>query len=141
MYPEISGQEKNTAEIITEFVGRHNPTSLDNEIAGHGILVSYDFREKGPSIVIRCDMDALPINETTHLDYKSQNNGVAHKCGHDGHMAIAAGLAPWLNKQNFNRGKVVLLFQPAEETAVGAKAMLEEQVVKDLRPDYVIRPA
>lgn len=138
MYPDLSGQEEKTAYILYEFLSKYNPTGIIKNLGGYGMLVTYEFAKEGPVIVIRCDLDALPINETTELKYKSKNAGVSHKCGHDGHMAITAGLAPWLSEQKFKKGKVVLLFQPAEETAVGAKAVLEERVFQDLNPDYII---
>jgi len=135
--PELSGEEYETAERIEAFIQKHNPDSLLKNIGGYGLIAVYEFGADGPAIIIRCDLDALPIDENTPFKYKSLNKGVSHKCGHDGHMAMVAGLAPWLADTKFKNGKVILLFQPAEETGSGAKAMLESDIIKDLNPDYV----
>lgn len=137
-YPELSGREKETAQRIIGFFNKYSPDKIESNIGGYGLISSYEFSADGPTIVIRCDLDALPIQEYTALKYRSLNKGVSHKCGHDGHMAIVAGLAPWLSERHFKKGKVHLLFQPAEETGSGALAMLENNVLKKLNPDYVI---
>ncbi|MEA3458296.1 MAG: amidohydrolase, partial [Candidatus Thermoplasmatota archaeon] len=83
-------------------------------------------------------LDALPIQEINKLPYVSKNPGVSHTCGHDGHMTILIGLASWLQKEIKNlHGKVILLFQPAEETAEGAKLVLKDPNFSSIRPDYV----
>ncbi|NIT55194.1 MAG: M20/M25/M40 family metallo-hydrolase, partial [Aliifodinibius sp.] len=73
-----------------------------------------------PHVLIRCELDGLPISDDITADYKSKTEGVGHKCGHDGHMTIVAGVAKVLGKQRPQAGKVSLLFQPAEETGEGA---------------------
>lgn len=87
-------------------------------------------------MVIRCELDALPIEETNVFEHRSQTPGVSHKCGHDGHMAILAGVALWLKNKTFEKGKVVLLFQPAEETGKGAHAAVQDPFIQNLKPDY-----
>ena len=87
--------------------------------------------------MIRCELDALPIQEANSLPYQSQHPGVSHKCGHDGHMTIVAALAPWLQQQTFAAGSVILLFQTAEETGKGAKSMLDDVKMEGIQPDYV----
>ena len=82
-------------------------------------------------------MDALPIAESENSSYSSETEGVSHKCGHDGHMAMVAGLAPLLHRHPLQRGKVVLLMQPAEETGQGAKSLLEDKQFLDIKPDYI----
>lgn len=104
--------------------------------AGNGLAVVYHFSDDGPVVVIRCELDALPIQETNQFGHRSVKPGVSHKCGHDGHMAILAGLAIRLKEKNFKKGKMVLLFQPAEETGEGAYAVLKNGVFKNLKPDY-----
>jgi len=84
-------------------------------------------------------IDALPIQEAnTGITYYSQNKGVAHLCGHDGHTAILLALAKRLSENKPETGCIVLLFQPAEETGQGAKAVLEDKNFQKIEPDYVI---
>lgn len=97
----------------------------------------YEYSNDGPVIVIRCELDALPIEESLPLKYRSKNPGVSHKCGHDGHMAIVAGLIFWLETTSFKKGKIILLFQPAEETGEGAAGVLNDQRFLKLHPDYI----
>lgn len=136
-YPEVSGAEVHTARQIREFVEAYAPTSLVGGVGGHGVLVCYEFGNTGPTILIRAELDALPIQEANDFSHRSLQDGVAHKCGHDGHATIVAGLAPWLQQQTFEHGKVILLFQPAEETGLGAKAMLDDPKFANVQPDYV----
>ncbi|WP_324026370.1 amidohydrolase [Maribacter sp. BPC-D8] len=135
--PELSGKEHNTAKQIIEFVKEYNPTAIISAIGGAGVAVVYEFEENGPTVAIRCELDALPIIEENTFEYKSDNYGVSHKCGHDGHMTIVAGLAEWLSLAELNKGKVILLFQPAEETGEGAARVLEDARFLNLDPDYV----
>ena len=106
-------------------------------IGGNGLVVSYVYGKDGPTIVIRCELDALPIQETNEFKHRSKHKGISHKCGHDGHMAIVAGLSAWLQKASFKNGTVVLLFQPAEETGQGASAVLANSEFLKLEPTYV----
>ena len=135
-YPELSGKEQQTAQRVKEFIQTHNPTQILEQLGGHGLASIYTFGNSGPTIVIRCELDALPISESNTFTHQSKINGVAHKCGHDGHMAIVAGLIFWIQKQTFNNGRIVLLFQPAEETGKGAYQILQDQRFSDLQPDY-----
>lgn len=137
IYPELSGKEHTTAKRIVEFVKDYHPTNIIDNIGGHGVSVIYEFGDSGPTVVIRCELDALPILETNNFSYQSKNKGVSHKCGHDGHMSIVAGLSIWLDEAEFIKGKVVLLFQPAEETGKGAALVLEDSEFLNLAPDYV----
>ena len=93
---------------------------------------------KGATICFRAELDALPIREANSFDYVSEADGIAHLCGHDGHTTILLGLAKWLvdNPAEW-KGRVVLIFQPAEETAQGAKAILQDSRFQALKPDYI----
>ncbi len=82
-------------------------------------------------------MDALPINEDIDIPHRSVIDGVSHKCGHDGHMAILMGVAARLRKHPPARGSVVLLFQPAEETGEGARSVINDSKFKEIEPDFV----
>lgn len=136
-YPELSGQEVETSKRIKKFVEGYDNIKIIGNVGGDGLLVIYETSNKGSTIVIRCELDALPIEETNDFSHKSTTEGVSHKCGHDGHMVIVAGLVPWLVKQNFQSGKVILLFQPAEETGVGAFNVLNDPKFNKLNPDYI----
>ncbi|SKB62536.1 amidohydrolase [Maribacter arcticus] len=136
-HPELSGQEHTTAKRIVEFVKDYHPTNIIENIGGEGVAIIYEFGNNGATVVIRCELDALPILEENTFEHHSKNKGVSHKCGHDGHMAIVAGLSIWLKEAEFKNGKVVLLFQPAEETGKGAAKILADAKFTNLAPDYV----
>lgn len=135
--PELSGIESKTAKHIKTFIELYHPTKIIENLGSHGLAVIYEFSANGPTIAIRCELDALPIEEENQFNYKSIVKGVSHKCGHDGHMAIVAGLICWIKKQNFETGKIVLIFQSAEETGKGAYHMLEDARFSQLRIDYI----
>ncbi len=136
-YPELSGEEKDTAERLESFITKYNPDKIIKSLGGHGLAFIFGKDNKGPRVMIRADMDALPIEEANTFDHRSLNPGVGHKCGHDGHMAILCGIAMHLHKNPPSNGKVILLFQPAEETGQGAKNVIEDPGFLDLNPDYI----
>lgn len=135
-YPEKSGEEKETAQRINQEIAKCQPTTLWKNIGGHGVVAIFDTGNPGKNILLRADIDALPIEETNNFSYKSKNSGVAHKCGHDGHSTILLGVAQKLAAQPLKRGKTILLFQPAEETGQGAKAVLANEAFANLTIDY-----
>lgn len=136
-HPEVSGKEHKTAERVLEFVKKYNPSGTVHSIGGTGIAAIYEGEEEGPVVMFRAELDALPIDEVNDFDHKSEIRNVAHKCGHDGHMSILAGLATHLDQQRPRKGKVILLFQPAEETGEGAERMMADEAFDQLQPDYV----
>lgn len=136
-YPELSGEEAETAQRIQEFLEEHHEPHFVCNIGGHGLAAVYEFEEEGPRVMFRCELDALPIEEANTFPHCSTRRGVSHKCGHDGHMAIVAGLGLWLREHPFKRGKVILLFQPAEETGAGGKAVVQDPKFRDLAPDHI----
>ena len=107
--PELSGQETLTAARIKDFIVEHHPAEVKNHIGGNGLAAVFKYAEEGPVVMIRCELDALPIEESNSFEHRSFNPGVSHKCGHDGHMAIVAGLIFWFFEQNFHRRKIILL--------------------------------
>jgi amidohydrolase len=135
--PELSGKEKNTSERIKRFIKEFNPDEIISEIAGNGLAFIFKGREEGKTILFRSELDALPISEQNSFEYKSSIENVAHKCGHDGHMSILSGLASLLKNNKPPKGKIVFLFQPAEETGEGAKEVLEDEKFNSVKPDYV----
>lgn len=135
-YPELSNQEFETSRRISEFMAPLNPDEEIN-ISKTGKAFVFNGKEEGETIVFRCELDALPIQEKSMLAYKSSIDGVAHLCGHDGHMAIICRLGQLIAEQRPKKGKVVLLFQPAEENYLGAKDVVESKEFHALSPDYI----
>lgn len=136
-YPELSGMEVNTAKTIVSFLSQYKSFELIEGIGGNGVACIIKGKEDGPSVLFRCDMDALPINEENTFDYISRERGVSHKCGHDGHMAIMAGLADAFFTNPPLKGQAVLLFQPAEETGHGASRIINDEKFNKINIDYV----
>jgi len=136
-YPELSGNEANTAEKLKNFLADQNPDTIVEQLGGHGLAAVFDSGKDGPSVLFRCDMDALPIEEVNTFSHRSHYQGVSHKCGHDGHMAIMAGFAMMLKNNRPDKGRAILLFQPEEETGQGAAKVICDNKFSGLKPDYV----
>ncbi|TVP73806.1 MAG: amidohydrolase [Rhodobacteraceae bacterium] len=134
--PEISGAEVATATHLRDFLAPTGPDRVVEGLGGAGLALVFDSGKAGPRVMFRAELDGLPITEQTGLPYASRRAGVAHLCGHDGHMAILAGLGLWLSRNRPARGQVILLFQPAEETGEGARAVLADPRFAQLRPDW-----
>jgi len=134
--PEISGEEQETAAAVIDFLRPSQPDRIVSGLGGHGVAFVYNGREDGPTVMFRAELDALPIDELSDLHYRSATPGKAHLCGHDGHMAILAALARGFWRQRPQRGRAVLLFQPAEETGAGAAAVVADPNFAELVPDY-----
>jgi hippurate hydrolase len=129
-WPELAYKEEKTAEFISKTLKKIG-IKHQRGVAQTGIVGKLITDEKAPTVALRADMDALPITEDTGLPFASQNPGVMHACGHDGHMAIVMGAAALL-KEKPPEGNVVFIFQPAEEGDGGAKPMIEEGVLDDV---------
>ena len=126
---EASNEEVNTAAFIRHQLEQFQPTKIVTFPNGHHLLAEYDFGNGGKTVLLRADMDAVRVNETLELSYKSEHEGVSHKCGHDGHSTIMLRVAEMLHQQPLTKGKVLLLFQGAEETGEGAKQILESGIL------------
>lgn len=135
--PEISGEEKETSKRMIKFFKEFQPDEIIDNIGTYGIAVIYDSGKTGPVTMYRSELDALPIGEINDFSYKSVFDGKGHKCGHDGHMVMIAGLADFLHKNPPQKGKVILMYQPEEETGTGALKMLSDKKFLDLKPDRV----
>ena len=135
-YPELSGKEKNTAKKIKSFFEPLKPDRILSKLGGEGVAFIFEGKEKGPTTLIRCELDALPIAENTAFQYQSAIPGLSHACGHDGHMAIVCGVGEKLADNRPLKGRVILLFQPAEETGEGAARVLRSKVFSEIRLDY-----
>lgn len=136
-HPEISGEESGTASRVVKFIESYNPDRIIKKIGGHGLAVEFNGKENGPTVMFRCELDALPIEEKNNLSYRSAIKGKAHLCGHDGHMAMVAGLAAYLNQERPKQGRVILLFQPSEETGKGAEQLINDRAFKEIGPDFI----
>ncbi|MBT7790491.1 MAG: amidohydrolase [Calditrichaeota bacterium] len=123
---ELSGSESKTAGIVRAAIKKTSPDQIIDSLGGKGIAAIYSGKHACETVLFRCELDALPIPETDDIEYKSKNPGISHKCGHDGHMAIMLGLAHRLKKEWFPEGRVVLLFQPSEETGSGARQVMDD---------------
>ncbi len=137
-FPELSGAEYQTARRITEMMKDCGTSQILDGLGGHGVAVTFDSEKKGSHVMVRCELDALPIHEINHMSYRSKVDHVSHKCGHDGHMSILYGLGLNLQHRPIPNGKVTLLFQPAEENGEGAREVLEDPKFASVRPDYVV---
>jgi amidohydrolase len=139
-HPELSGQEAWTAAQVQKFLAACGPAELLTGLGGgHGLAAVFFGRDAaaGPTVVLRAELDALPIGETGAPAHRSTREGVAHLCGHDGHLAILCGAGLVLRAAPPARGKVVLLAQPAEETGEGARAIADDPRYRALAPDWV----
>ena len=128
-HPELSFQERRTAEIISE---RLHAAKLDvrADIAGTGVVGVLRGDQPGRTVAWRADIDALPLTEAVDVPFRSATPGVMHACGHDGHTAIAITLAEILAARRADLpGTAVFIFQPAEEVLGGAKPMIEAGVL------------
>lgn len=137
MNPELSCNEKQTAQHIKEYIMQYKPDEIIEGLGGYGIAFVIKGEQKGPSVMFRCELDALPIDEINQFPYRSSKYGISHKCGHDGHMTIMAGLAEVLFNNPPKIGRVILLFQPSEETGQGAKQVIEDPKFERIKPDFI----
>src|SRR6056297_1247324 len=131
MYPETSWNETRTSKRVKEELDKMGINY--QEYADTGLAAVIEGREKGKTVALRADMDALEVEEKTDLEFKSKNEGIMHACGHDGHTAMLLGTARALSEiKEELKGNVKLIFQPAEEMVQGAAKMVEEGVLKDV---------
>lgn len=135
--PELSGKEYNTSKRILAFLEKYQPDELHTEIGKTGIIAIYKGKNTGKTTMFRCELDALPIQETNSFEHRSIYKNCSHKCGHDGHMAILCGLATELFQNKLEKGTIILLFQPSEENGKGASKVLKNAFFKNLKLDYV----
>jgi amidohydrolase len=142
-HPELSNREERTSRVIAEHLRAMGLDEVKTGVAKHGIVALLKGAKPGPVVAIRADMDALPIEETIDVPYKSQNPGVKHACGHDVHMTVALGVAQLLSgRRELIHGTIKLIFQPAEEGAPegeegGAALMIKEGALDNPRPQAI----
>jgi amidohydrolase len=134
--PELSGCEVETAATVAATLAPLNPDRILTGLGGHGVAAIFDSNTPGPSVMIRAELDALPIPEVTDVPHRSARPGIGHLCGHDGHMAILMGLARLMSRRRPAQGRAILLFQPAEEDGSGAAAVIADPRWTEIAPDW-----
>lgn len=138
MHPELSGQEQRTAGIVAEKL-REYGLKVSTGVGGYGVIGLLEGRRAGPVVAWRADMDAVPGDEMLEAPYKSRVPGVVHICGHDAHTTIGLGLAQVLSAMRDQvAGQVKFIFQPAEETVTGARAIIDAGGLADPRPGAIL---
>ncbi|MCB0228898.1 MAG: amidohydrolase [Anaerolineae bacterium] len=134
-HPELAFQEHRTAGLVAGSLAQLG-LEVQTGVGQTGVVGILEGARPGPTVLLRFDMDALPINEETGLTYKSEVAGKMHACGHDAHTAIGLGVATLLaSRQDDLPGRVKFMFQPAEEIAGGARAMIADGVLETPVPD------
>jgi amidohydrolase len=137
--PELGFQEFKTAEIISRELSRLEGFNVQTGVAGTGLVGVLEGQRSGKTVLLRFDMDALPVTETTGLDFASAHQGLMHACGHDGHMAIGLTVCRLLSESRQElSGRIKVVFQPAEEGLGGAARMIQEGVLRDPAPDQAL---
>lgn len=137
-FPLVSGEESKTIDKIIEYLSGRVDTKMTRIVDGKGLICEFDSGHEGPSILVRADVDALPIQESSKKSYQSIHKGKAHSCGHDGHTTILCGVAERLHENPILKGKVILLFQPSEEIGEGSQMVLDDSYFAELKIDQVI---
>ena len=136
-HPELGWQETRTAEVIADYL-RDLGLKVKEEVAKTGVVGLLEGEKPGKTLLLRADMDAVPVEEQNEVSYKSQNEGVMHGCGHDGHMAMLLVAAKILaGKKDSISGNIKFVFQPNEETE-GAKYMIDEGIMEDPEVDAAL---
>lgn len=134
--PELSGQEVETARSIVAALQSLSPDRILQNLGGHGVAAVFDGAVDGPTVLFRAELDGLPIQEQSNKAWVSQIPGQGHLCGHDGHMTMLLALGRLIARKPVASGRVVLMFQPAEEDGSGARAVVADPTFADIAPDW-----
>lgn len=135
-FPEVSGEEVETARRVVAGLGGLRPDQVITGLGGHGVAAVFNGAAPGPTVLFRAELDALPIAEVGQPAWRSTIDGKGHMCGHDGHMTILMALGRMIARQRPATGRVVLMFQPAEETGAGAALVVADPRYDTIRPDW-----
>ena len=135
-YPELSGEECETAKKIVTELKKLSPTRIFTNLGGHGVAAVFDSGKEGPTVLFRAELDALPIQEVNDIAWVSQIKGKSHVCGHDGHMTMLLALGRMISREPIAQGRVILMFQPAEEDGSGAKAVVSDPNYQLIKADW-----
>lgn len=137
-HPELGFEETRTGRIVAAHL-QELGMEVQAGVGQTGVVATLEGPEPGPTVMLRFDMDALPIEEANELPYRSRYPGRMHACGHDGHMAIGLGVATLMARhQQRLAGRIKFVFQPAEEGLGGAFAMIADGVLENPRPDVAL---
>ena len=138
--PELRFECYETAKFVAKMLREFGVDEIHEGIAKTGIVAIINGRVSGPTIGLRADMDALPMQEETGLDYASTVAGKMHACGHDGHTTMLLGAARYLAETRNFAGRVALIFQPAEEDGGGGQVMVQEGILDrfDVKEVYAL---
>lgn len=137
-HPELAFMETRTAGLVADRLHQLG-LEVQTGVGKTGVVALLDGASDGPTVLLRFDMDALPIREENQVPYASVNPGVMHACGHDGHTAIGLAVAHLLSDQRSRiHGRVKFVFQPAEEIAEGAQAMIQDGALQDPEPEVAL---
>ncbi|ATC38193.1 amidohydrolase [Elizabethkingia anophelis] len=135
--PELAGHEVRTQKVLEKYLINLG-LEVQKDLYGRSLIGILKGGKKGKKIAWRADMDALPGNNADKVSFKSKNKGIWHGCGHDVHMAIGLGIAEVLSKYKKElKGTVYFIFQPEEETFVGAKKMIDNGLFSKISPDEI----
>ena len=139
-HPELGLECHQTAEFVVKRLTEFGVDEIHTNIATSGVVAIINGQGDGATIGLRADMDALPIVEETGAPYASTSQGKMHACGHDGHTTMLLGAAKYLTETRNFKGRVALIFQPAEENEGGARIMVEQGVLErfDIARVYAI---
>lgn len=135
-HPEVSNEEEATAKEVVAFLADTGPDNVLTGLGGHGVAMTYDSGKPGPTVLFRSELDALPIEELSGVEHSSLVPGKSHMCGHDGHTTILAALGRQFGRSRPQKGRVVLMFQPAEETGDGAVGVVADPRFGEIAPDF-----
>lgn len=141
--PELMFECHQTAAFVVERLQEFGITDIHTGIATSGVVAIIEGQGDGPTIGLRADMDALPMQEETGLPYASTVDGKMHACGHDGHTTMLLGAARYLAETRNFKGRVALIFQPAEENGAGGNVMVQEGILDrfDIAEVYALHNA
>ncbi|MCU0495880.1 MAG: amidohydrolase [Anaerolineae bacterium] len=138
LHPELAFEEVRTAGIVAQTLSDLG-LEVQTGIGKTGVVAVLEGDQEGPTVLLRADMDALPIHEENQTEYVSTTPGKMHACGHDGHTAIALGVAKLFTEHRDQiAGRIKFVFQPAEEIGQGAAAMIADGALQDPRPDVSV---
>ncbi|HZK12074.1 MAG TPA: M20 family metallopeptidase [Atribacterota bacterium] len=130
--PELRFEEKDTAQLIKDYLIKNNIKLYSNYADTTAVIGEIGNRDSGPTIALRADMDGLPISETSGLPFASKIPGKMHACGHDAHVAILLGAINLLSRMKDKiKGRIIFVFQPAEEGCGGAESLLQKGLIED----------
>lgn len=135
---EVSGEEVRTSAQVAAWLEATNPEKLFTGLGDLGIIAVYGSETASRTVMLRAEMDALPIADPPEWEHRALKAGTGHKCGHDGHMVHLLALAHYLGAHPPQGYRIMLVFQQAEETGIGAARIIETREFQALKPDVML---